>query len=454
MPKKKLETPKREMTKRQLSHWQKQNKIQRFTLWGGIAVIVIVVALIATGIYLNKFKPFQATVLAVGDKTYSLGYYCDALQYYADANFIYISGYNIDYASYLDYTYSGVATLILQNEVKKEAAAQLDPPIVVSDQEIKDYIDEFKLSSNQAVYDAVYAQLLDGKLDDKFDAELPATAEHKAVLAMFLESQTQVDEIKARIADGETFNDIAKEESLDSTTKNKNGDLGWVVKDVLPTLLNSPDNTTLDDFIFGDSIQTNVLTSIEDSQKSKDIGYWLMEITDSQDNTTTAEDGTVSTEKEYSLNLMLLPSQEKADAIREQIENGADFNELAKTNSLYTGAAENGGALTSIKQHSLTTTLNDILFPEEGETELQIGEISQPIADTTQTTAGGFWLVQVTGVEEKALDDTNRSTLRDNLKNDWSDEVWAANSERTSNSMTEEQITLAKQEVVDRYNSK
>ena len=46
--------------------------------------------------------------------------------------------------------------------------------------------------------------------------------------AMFLESQSQVDAVKARLDKGENFADIAAELSLEKTSKDNKGDFGWV----------------------------------------------------------------------------------------------------------------------------------------------------------------------------------------------------------------------------------
>jgi hypothetical protein len=89
LPKNKVEAPKRELTKRQLTHHQRQNRIQRFTLWGGIAIIVAVLALVGTGLFMEKVKPNQQVVFKVGNTSYNLGYFVNALDYYGQANFSY-----------------------------------------------------------------------------------------------------------------------------------------------------------------------------------------------------------------------------------------------------------------------------------------------------------------------------------------------------------------------------
>jgi len=70
------------MTKRQLSHWQRENRIQRIAMLAGAVVILAVLVMVGTGIYLGRYKPLNAVVIKVGDKEYNLDYYIDMLVLY------------------------------------------------------------------------------------------------------------------------------------------------------------------------------------------------------------------------------------------------------------------------------------------------------------------------------------------------------------------------------------
>ncbi|HEX7475778.1 MAG TPA: hypothetical protein VF318_07385, partial [Dehalococcoidales bacterium] len=87
MPKKKITKPQREMTRRQLTHWQRESRIQRFTLFGGIIVIVAVLIIVGTGVFFNKVAPARAVVIKAGNSEFSYSYYVDALSYYGKANY-------------------------------------------------------------------------------------------------------------------------------------------------------------------------------------------------------------------------------------------------------------------------------------------------------------------------------------------------------------------------------
>ena len=62
--------------------------------------------------------------------------------------------------------------------------------------------------------------MLVGKLKDEyFDPMLPVNAEHRHVMAMFLESEAQAVEVRSRLEVGENFTEVAGELSLESKTK-------------------------------------------------------------------------------------------------------------------------------------------------------------------------------------------------------------------------------------------
>ena len=450
MPKKPVESPKRELTKRQLTHWQRENRIQRYTVWGGIAVIVVVFILVGIGIFMYKIKPSQETVIKVGNTGYNMGYFVDSLDYYGRLNYSTMQGLNLGYDQFLNYITGSLAGTIEQNQVIRNAAAKLDPPITVSDSDIDKFIKDNKLPKNKAVRDASYTALLESKLTEKFDKALPENAEQRATLAMFLESQSQIQEVKARMQKGETFNDIAASISLDETTKSKSGDLGWVAARVLPTIVGDAEDKTLENLVFSPDTKVNVLTQANDENKTKNLGYWVVQVTDYRTQPASADNSTPVTQPQ--VNAMLLGSKELALDMKKQLQSGADFATLAKANSQYTNASEDGGILGFIGKGKLSTPADAVVFPDDPALKMAKGQISDPIPDNTQSTKGGYWLAQVTGIENKTLDGTNRSTLANLDKSTWRNQVWAASASEVSDTLDQTKISDATAEAVKRYN--
>ncbi|MBI2868939.1 MAG: hypothetical protein HYX96_03845, partial [Chloroflexi bacterium] len=72
--------PPREMSRRQLSHFQRQKRRQRLIFLSGAAIIFAVVVLISAGWLLNSFLPMRQTVIRVNDTTYDMAYFIRTLQ--------------------------------------------------------------------------------------------------------------------------------------------------------------------------------------------------------------------------------------------------------------------------------------------------------------------------------------------------------------------------------------
>jgi len=90
LAKKKVEKPKREFTKRQLSQWQRQKKRQRLVFSVGVCIITVVLVVIGAGWYINRYQPLHETVVKVNDTEFNMNYYIKMLEYYGE-------GYPIDF---------------------------------------------------------------------------------------------------------------------------------------------------------------------------------------------------------------------------------------------------------------------------------------------------------------------------------------------------------------------
>jgi parvulin-like peptidyl-prolyl isomerase len=418
--------------------------MQRFTLIGGIIVIVAILAVVGTGLFMNKFRPLQAVVVKVENKEYTLDYLIKTM-----------TGMGI---SQSDPAYAQIYTnyavqQIEQNQLLVEAAARLENPITVSDSEVNKYIQDNKLSSDQSRKDAVRAQLLVNKLkSDYFGNQVPDSAEQRSVWAMFLSSQSQVDEIKARLDKGEKFPDIAAKFSLEQTSKDKKGEFNWVPKGVLPTVLGNATDTALDDRVFASDTQKGVLTSVEDKDKAQNVGYWLLQVVDKRVNPTptpapsAAPDSTAASDAantQVRLNAMLVETKDLANQLKTRLTAGApgdDFATQAKANSLYTGAAANGGDLGWVSKGDMGAAIDNVLFPDNSAQALAKNKISDPVQNSRQ---GGFWLEQVNGIENQKISDDNRTILVNAAVDKWFNQVWTDNKDKIQNLLTEEQSTLA-----------
>ncbi len=388
MAKKRAEKPKRQVTRRQLSRWQRQKRRQRIIIGIGISVISIIVGLVGTGIYL-EYKPLGQTVVEVNDTKFNMDYYVNALKYHA-------GGQDVQYIQFL---LDPVLENIKQNELIRQEALELG--ISISNKEIDEEIKSRDLPRNQAVRDLVRAQLLIERLrQDYFEPQLPLVMEQKNIMAMFLESQSQVAEVKARLESGEDFAMLAGELSLDSLTGQESGDLGWRPRGVLEELL---DTSVFEDSVF--SSEVGILSQpLYDEEKPKSLGYWLAQVLERKEDS-----------EEVHVQAMLLASEEEAQGIKARLESGEDFAMLAGSHSQLPGADEDKGDLGWLAPGSMSQAVSDFIF--DSETELDI--ISEPIRDETASTSGGYWLFRIMDSDTREPADEDRDLLVAQAMDDW-----------------------------------
>jgi hypothetical protein len=443
LPKKKIEKPQREMTHRQLTHWQKEKKTQRFVLIAGIIVLIAIIATIGTGLYMAKYKPLHEVVLTIGDQEYNTDYAINTMSPL-------IAMYESYGMTVSEEDSSTIANTALQSIERyyfmTEAAGKLTPSVTVSDDEVMKYIEENKLTKDQSRQDAVRSKLVSDKLkNDYFSPQLPATAEHRSIWAMLLESQSQAEEIKARLNSGEKFTDIAAELSLDPTTKEKKGDLGLLPKGLLSSVLtsiNSGNVTFLEDKLFDPAIVKNELTIVEDPTLMKNIGYWLIKVTEASEDNTQAH-----------IYAMLLGSRQQAEEIKAKLVAGGEGNDwatLAKYNSQYKDAPLNGGDLNFLAKGTLGDVVDKIVFDENGKVIIAKDTLIGPLADTAQSTDKADWLIQINEIKDQPISDTNRTVLVNKLLNDWFEKYWTDNQDRIVESFNPDQQKYAFNEALKR----
>jgi parvulin-like peptidyl-prolyl isomerase len=392
---KKIERPRRKPTKRQLSRWQKQKRRQRIIIGVGAAVILMTLGLVIAGIndcYVTENKPLREQAIEVNGVVFDMGYYIDVLSYQTG-----------EYSYLVEYFADAVIQSIQHNELVKQEAMELG--FTISDEEVKEYIEANDLPNNQVVRDIIKTQLLIEKMrDEYFNVQIPISADQRYVMAMFLESRSQVEEIKQRLLDGEDFGDIAAEFSLEAYTKQESGDLGWRPAGIMDGLLNT---SVLENFVLGYPLDTLSLP-IEDAEKTKNLGYWLAMVLEKNEETGEAH-----------VQAMLLSSQEEALIIKSRLEQGEEFSQLAEEFSQM-WSDENGADLGWIVEGDISPALDEYVF----NAETAINTVSQPIQDEAKMTSGGYWLFKVLESDYREVSDEDRERLVSQMLEEWLLEIW------------------------------
>ena len=227
-------------------------------------------------------------------------------------------------------------------------------------------------------------------------------------MAMFLESESQATEIRARVEAGEDFAELAGEFSLDGLSEDKKGDLGWHPEDVLAELLAT---SIPGEYAFGSEVEV-LSQPIYDETKTKSVGYWLVKILDRQQEP-----------EQVHVQAILLGSEEEAQDVRARLGAGEDFAELAGELSQHEATTESGGdfdwlSLEDVMQGSVFAAWTDIV-------ELETGVVSEPIRDDTGLTTGGYWLLKVLDKEDnKQISDDDRNLLKTKALDEWVFSLW------------------------------
>jgi len=383
-------------TRRHLSNLQKQKRRQRIILFSAIATVAAAVIFVVLGLYFQwyipKVKPMSEVILEVNGTSYKMRYLVDSLEYQTQGQSENIIPYFVD----------PVANSIIRAELTRQYAEDLG--YTVSDTEIEDALKNYTGDKNSAIRDYTRNVLLQQKLiEEYFKSQLPDNTEHREVYAIFLESEYQAEVIKERLEQGESFEAIAAELSLDDYTENNSGKLGFHPEGIIVELAGSQ---ILEDAVFEG--QTGLGTKYEEA-KNKNVGYWLIEILERR----------VENETEQArARVMLLSSEAEALEVKALLDSGGDFDALAEEYSIMWD--EDGGAeLDWFTQGDISNAFDEYVF----ESENPSGVVSQPVKDVEQSTEGGWWLYDIKRIENSAISEDDADILAYQALRSWLEEI-------------------------------
>jgi len=115
---------------------------------------------------------------------------------------------------------------------------------------------------------------------------------------------------------------------------------------------------------------------------------------------------------------ILVDDVDQAWAIRQRLENGDDFAEVAAEMSNDPGTSVDGGDLGWFPRQTMVPEFDEAAFT------LDIGQFSDPIQ-----TQFGFHIIEVLGREDRELDELGLSRERSGAYNDWLDKARASDIE-------------------------
>jgi len=413
--KQKKATSERVPTKHQLSKWQRQMKIRRIVIIAAVVFLVGISSWIGYGFY-NDYKndPLRQVVIEVNDVPFNMEYFVDMLD-------VYTTGANSTELYYFGDYYAGmVADTIISAESLTQAAKE-ELGIEVTADEITAELKERELPDDKIYRDLIRATLLEEKVGQHFDPGVNKTMEHAHAQVMLLESQEVADDVMARIEAGGNFTALAQEFACNSSVEH---DLGWLPKELMP-------NTSIANAVFN-LTPGDISQPVYDGNATKNIGYWLIEVTAAQNQTINAQ-------------VMLLTSEAKAEQVKAELAAGGNFSALAGNYSQHESKTK-GGKLDGLKRGDMKSTAFDqVAF------NITLNQVSEPVKDESVQTTGGYWIVKVIDRADRQIDEQLREELKGKRYNDWL-EAWKKNS-TIENRLNKDKNAWAIDEVFKRRNA-
>lgn len=375
--KQKENKPKQVPTKRQLSKWQRQERMRHIIIIAVAIFLAGILGYVGYGYYNSEIKPFHEIVIEVNDTSFNMDYYVKTFDAYTKGM----------ESSQLYYMPDIITNQIVQDELIRQGANSLG--IEVTDKEIDKEIEENELPKDRIYCDIVAVGLLGEKLQEYFDSELPDTMEQAHVQVMLVESQEMADAVMAKIESSGNFTALLDEFSCNPQIE---GDLGWLPRELMP-------NSLIGEVAF--SLEPGETSKIYDQSATKNIGYWLIEVTDTGE------------EKGIKARAMLLGSEQEALEIKSKLDKDKDFAVLAKEYSQH-GSKDDGGELGWLKQGDMNSeAFDEIAF------DLPLNSVSEPIKDESVQTKGGCWIAKVLQKGEHKLSEEIKERLTSNNFTQW-----------------------------------
>lgn len=362
---------------------------------GGV-FLAIIIAFVGYGYYDVQIKPLHQNVLRVNDTVFNMDYYIKWLS---------LSLPQVQ-PSQRSTMVDIVLSYIMRNELIIQRASTLG--VTVSDSELDTGLAEQNLTADKVMRDEYKASVLSDRLiSTYFDAKTPTNATQVKVDAMFLDSKTLADDLISKLSGGIAFSELAKEFSREQYTREKSGELGWLLEGATYIANGKFSDSLLGEIAFSTAAGT-LSMPIYDSTVSKSGGYWLLKVTE------------IDAEKNRrQVSGILAGTVEEAAEIKRNLDEGGNFITLAKEKSQHPGSKDLGGDLGWIQKGQG----NEVIATQAFSLSLEI--VSEPIYDNSVITNGGYWLVKVLEREEnRKIEDDIRQQMINKLFQDWLEEQY------------------------------
>jgi foldase protein PrsA len=213
-----------------------ERRTRRITYIIASVVIVAAVALVSVAYFQQYVAPFQKVVINIdGQPIVKMRYFVERARVSGSNGLSTIETLTNEEVMKLAEAKYGVS--VTQEDIDKalRIKAAGGENITISDFEFNEWyrqtLNNNKIPGN--VYrDIVAAELRTALFQDYVNKTIPASIDHAHVYAIFLNTYDEALNVKNRVDGGEDFFKIAREISIDETTRESGGDVGWIPKGV------------------------------------------------------------------------------------------------------------------------------------------------------------------------------------------------------------------------------
>jgi len=277
--------PKRVVTKRQLSRWERERRRRRILQIVILVVIVSVLGMLGYGYYDTRVKPWHQPIVRINDTVFDMNYFVKMLR-----------------ASGLSSTSDtssaqSVATAIQDNELMKQGLEK-DFGVVISDEAIEEKLQEIlssysmtaeELKTNLADvgisvedFKQMYIEpsLVQSELQQRIgDQDYPADQEfeHVRVQAMLVAGADNATAVRDRWLAGEDFNTLVADYSPSKyypNTSSDNTTVEWIPRGI--------ESAAFDEYAFAEGSENSTVSdAIPESEGSEN--YWLINVLNKED---------------------------------------------------------------------------------------------------------------------------------------------------------------------------
>jgi foldase protein PrsA len=210
--------------------------VQRLPYIIASVVIVIALALVGVAYYQQYVAPFQNVVVTIdGTPTIKMRHFLERAKLAGSSGLSTLQNLtNEEVLKLSDAKYGiSVTSQDIDNYLRSQAAGSDNA--TVTDAEFNEWYRQ--ILNEKKVTGSIYREMVeaivrDSKYRDYINTTIPSSIEHAHVYAIFTATYDEAVTAKERADGGENFQDLARELSIDESTRESGGELEWIPKGV------------------------------------------------------------------------------------------------------------------------------------------------------------------------------------------------------------------------------